>query len=742
MWLRRGGGSKPEDDENFTATSSRAASSSDRNLKLDKTPTSDDGPGVEALKRIVCDHCRRRRIRCDYQSPCAQCRDAKLTCKRDHVPRKRGPKRGSGRVIKELRAQEPKSRESSAEPDIETDDGPRSAVTSGPSSPQDISWAKVVASDPVMRKAPESGGGSVGGAFATGQYGPTSRSYHYLVPQCVELYQEHIYPIMPLFNMPNIQKMVLRPLAPSEKTFVYALSALTCFHMSGQSLQQAVQAPDSWESAGRFFLEECILTRQSYDFVQHLSLDAVISSFWLSTSFFEINQSRKSWYYLREALTLALELGLHDDSTYSGLSAEETLCRQRVFWQLFVTERSFAILRNKPITFKKTPRLPTRRHAFEAPDIHSGFLQLISCYVHLDESFVTAWNDGSDPRVSAATYLALQQLLARPPAFLSPSTPGTPPPDDTGGGVSSARPSSSADGGGQSTQYSPRQGETTTDIQKADLLITQQWLRIIVWVSSFRQGLLSWGASHESMRFSFPLAIAQRTTSILQSLPPAAIEVHGMGIFEKIFEIGTWCISVLNSYDSATAAGNPMVDSLPDMSIFGVGRKGGVTMDPLEFFVKTLSASPNSRTQFAERLLLFASERPGGMKMALSPGLQIPTHCMRVPSPSSMMGGVMPEVWKTGGDDIHMGGGDAGVASPRRVRQTGSPPLSVVQQRQLVRQNLLQKPQREWMMDNSNRVGLAKQSAISVGDNMVLCQEDEGGGDRDGDRDDDCGPTG
>lgn len=79
--------------------------------------------------------------------------------------------------------------------------------------------------------------------------------------------------------------------------------------------------------------------RQSYDYMEDASVSAVISSFWLSTSFFEINQNRKSWLYLREALTLAQDMGLHDDATYDGLPPEEALCRQRVFWILFVTER-------------------------------------------------------------------------------------------------------------------------------------------------------------------------------------------------------------------------------------------------------------------------------------------------------------------------------------------------------------------------------------------------------------------
>ncbi|KAK3386722.1 hypothetical protein B0H63DRAFT_520797 [Podospora didyma] len=582
---------------------------------------------VSASKLPVCDYCRKRRIRCDLQSPCQQCQNASLTCKRDHVPRKRGPKRGHGRVINELRAQEAHekkhpARGTSVDFDMGTDEGPQSGftsrATSGASSPQDMAWAQV--------HTDHSGG------FTTKQYRPTSRSYDHLIPQCVRLYYEHIYPIMPLLYMPAIREMILRPLEPSEKNLIYALSALTCFHMSGKSIQ--AQGPDSWEKAGRYFLDECIAVRQSYDFVQDLSISTIISSFWLSTSFFEISESRKSWYYLREALTFALDLGLQDDATYEGLNPEDALCRQRVFWQLFVTERSFAVLRNKPIVFKKTPRLPTRRHPYESPDIHSGFLQLISSYVPLDESFVAAWNDGSDPRVSATTYLALQSRLAIPPSFLArrpkaaslfvgntngvsqdasvPSAAGANPICNS----SSTSLSDDGDSDGSGNYQSESHSEPT-DIQKADLLITQQWLRLIVWQSSFKQGLLSGSSRDESMQFSFPLAIAQRTTSILATLPPSAVEVHGMGIFEKIFEIGTWCMNVLGAYNGLGSGNGGFV--------IGDRRKGTIAIDPLEFFVKTLSASPNSRTQFAEKLLLFASEQPGGMKMALEAPLSVST---------------------------------------------------------------------------------------------------------------------
>jgi hypothetical protein len=173
--------------------------------------------------------------------------------------------------------------------------------------------------------------------FTSDQYLPTSPSYFHLMQTCLDLFTEHIYPIMPVIHLPSLQASLSRPLDKSEKNMLYSLCALTSTHMSGKSI--VAPGPPSWEAAGRFFLDECILIRQSYDFVEDRTLGAVISSYFVSTAFFELNQSRKSWYYLREAMTMGQDLGLHDEKSYAPLPPAEALCRRRTFWILYVTER-------------------------------------------------------------------------------------------------------------------------------------------------------------------------------------------------------------------------------------------------------------------------------------------------------------------------------------------------------------------------------------------------------------------
>lgn len=95
----------------------------------------------------------------------------------------------------------------------------------------------------------------------------------------------------------------------------------------------------TWISLGRFFLAKCISARHAYDFIEDRSLSAVISSYFLFEAHFELDEQRKSWYYLQESMTLAQELGLHDEASYAGLPFIESVCRRRTFWLLFVTER-------------------------------------------------------------------------------------------------------------------------------------------------------------------------------------------------------------------------------------------------------------------------------------------------------------------------------------------------------------------------------------------------------------------
>jgi hypothetical protein len=141
----------------------------------------------------------------------------------------------------------------------------------------------------------------------------------------------------PVFYRPVLQALLTQPMEAHETNMIYALCAMTATHMSGRP--EYIEGQLSWISLGRFFLAKCVAARQAYDFIEDRTLDAIISSYFLFEAHFELDEQRKSWYYLQEAMTLAQELGLHDEGLYTGIPFVEAVCRRRTFWLLFVSER-------------------------------------------------------------------------------------------------------------------------------------------------------------------------------------------------------------------------------------------------------------------------------------------------------------------------------------------------------------------------------------------------------------------
>jgi hypothetical protein len=72
--------------------------------------------------------------------------------------------------------------------------------------------------------------------------------------------------------------------------------------------------------------------------------------------------------------------------------------------------------------------------------------------------------------------------------------------------------------------------DNLTDIQKADILIAQQWLRLVFWQLSMRQGLLSSTSEDPTLSYQFPCVIAKSLCIALGEISMAAVFIHGMAI--------------------------------------------------------------------------------------------------------------------------------------------------------------------------------------------------------------------
>ncbi|BCS26789.1 Zn(II)2Cys6 transcription factor [Aspergillus puulaauensis] len=441
-------------------------------------------------KRIPCDQCRARRVRCDGLLPCSPCQHTRLACKREYVRKQRGPKGGSGKKIEELRVA------------------------------QNEELKDHLCPENVPR----------------------------LMKRCVDVYLRQMYPVMPLCRPSTLVQWAGRPLElePNEESMLFALCALVTAFLCGRS--ESIIGCGEWASASQRLLEKSLSMRSAYNFIEDGTVLTLLASFFVAVTHFELHNARQSWFYLREAITLAQALGLHTDEFYCGLDYVDAFYCRRIYNILFVTERSFAIARQKPVflqgPLELLPVPESDAGLEEQPEIDLEFRQLVRVYSEIGIDFFHFWSrTGSNS--SKSWKLRGSDLRLN-------------------------------------SDYCVAMSET----QKADILVTQHWLDLILWRAALEQGLLSTGAESRSRTFSYPEDIALSLLKTLTALPQESVEVHGLGIFEKINDVG-----------------NTLADFIQcSTNLTGWTATTAQNLDRLGSIQKHLSLSPNSHTLFAGSL--------------------------------------------------------------------------------------------------------------------------------------------
>lgn len=378
----------------------------------------------------------------------------------------------------------------------------------------------------------------------------------YLMSQCVRQYFAYLYPTMPIIHEGSFMQRLTQTdeLSIEDKILVLSLCAVTVLHAAPQS---DVTLDKKWQ-LGRQFLDLCFHIRRTCDWIESASLASIQASYYICVSMFELKKPRTHYFYLREAISMAHEQGLHLEATYVGMAEIQAICSRRTFTLLFITERGLTILRNKPTAITRLPYLLSDYFEDQDAIVLTGFSSLVNLFSILDDKFVDLWS----------------------------STPGD---------VSSAEPLSNIAAIQHSLNEMSFDNTAMTDTQKADVLITHQWLRLIFWQASMRQGLISYAASDPIFSSSYPITIAKDLCVVMNQLSIDAVLVHGLGIFEKLFEVAYTLM------DALTIASFNWSDS-----------------EELRYLFSCLSASPNSHSTYVKML---ENKMDTGRSPQHSPGL-------------------------------------------------------------------------------------------------------------------------
>lgn len=237
-------------------------------------------------------------------NPCKNCVSAGLNCTYNAIPQKKGPKGSRAKVLSELRENQ------------------RQSQLGG--SHYDYGIARSI-SPPALARTP-------------GLLSPD------IINACVEYFFNNLYPTLPILHRGRVQQTIM---AMDQSIEAYCKMSSLCayvlfqpsFILPPHSRLSGDYGQPSNISLAHLLLDETIRVRKGYEFSESPTLLTVYTSFFIFSCYFCLDRQNPAWVYLRQAMTLAHVMGLHEESTYKNDDFIDASRKRRLFWVLFMTER-------------------------------------------------------------------------------------------------------------------------------------------------------------------------------------------------------------------------------------------------------------------------------------------------------------------------------------------------------------------------------------------------------------------
>ncbi|KAF5526783.1 putative sucrose utilization protein SUC1 [Colletotrichum aenigma] len=469
------------------------------------------------IGKRACDACKIRKIKCTEVPPCHGCVAIGTACTFNKVPATRGPRNLRAKTIRQIaQAQQQESSGPGPGPaPASAGDGTGSTSPSG-APPTGTSPSR----SPSSSEDSSDGGGSTGSqrvvrqedAVAAAVQTPRTPIPSLVLRLCV--YRLRLFPVWPIIAVEEIMASLHRD-ADDLESYVLA-NAVGAATIS----QLKLSTTDSNDPATAGSMEaECQRSRMA---LQEREGGPPMNLNWLRTSFFlhvyHENQQpggAKSLLYLREAITLAQIMGLHKESSYMSLPLSEQQMRRRILWLLFVTERGVAMLHKLPVVLKSNIRFPSLDGSGVGEDeghILPAFKKLANLFWIFDQSGAFDILQNSDEEDAIWSMADGLQTASR----------------------------ACLDVVQRKLQEIPLDADASSDVQRADIVVTRQWMQAVLWKVTMNHGRAWSSSSNQNVTsLSHPIQIAKEFLQLISQLPSTAIEAHGPGIEFKIYEIAS-----------------------------------------------------------------------------------------------------------------------------------------------------------------------------------------------------------
>lgn len=159
----------------------------------------------------------------------------------------------------------------------------------------------------------------------------------------IDVYFDRLHPTLPVLNRSALLTRLFNHEYRHNHTFAAMLLSLCAFALTQPIEIAERQTTSTRATQARLMMTEAVKLRNSSDFGEHPTIEAILTSFFLFGCLFGTNQHNAARLRLREAVELALVMGLNDPSSYPELSSEEKGQQLRTYLVLSITERYFAL---------------------------------------------------------------------------------------------------------------------------------------------------------------------------------------------------------------------------------------------------------------------------------------------------------------------------------------------------------------------------------------------------------------
>ncbi|CAI7664471.1 unnamed protein product [Penicillium glandicola] len=324
-------------------------------------------------------------------------------------------------------------------------------------------------------------------------------------------YMSYVYPFSPIITDTEVRMSISKMDEREHAAFVYAFTAVT-LDLTRSSQPINTSNPPAASTQITDLMRQSVETQQPLVIGFRPSILRATTSIFIQMCAMSLGHYDLGFFYLREAISMIQMLRISDKTINAGLSIAERARRQRLYWQCFIHERFMSIVNFSPVTLPPHTQFP-EEDTFVGAGIQQGWVQVIKTFCMLDASFISLWI-GDRTQVTASWVERKHREL-----------------DD---------------------ELWEVEVSALSELQQADLVITRQWMRTLLWQMAMSNCLLSSHASCPSLELEMPLRLSSQLRQFLTKISQNTIRVHGSSMISKLLEIVNTIADVVIHVPQAT----------------------------------------------------------------------------------------------------------------------------------------------------------------------------------------------